>query len=71
MNKQGTVFYTGRGPGRGMDKQRGAPKTSGRGVAGESRLEIDLDNLNKPGVGPVHFAPKKGMDCLGDNDDNC
>ncbi len=58
--KQNPAFYTGRGPGRGMDIKRGAPKKSGRGLAGSPGPEIDLSNLEQPGTGPVNFAPKKG-----------
>ena len=30
-------------------------------------IEIDLNNLDQAGQGPVNFTPEKGMDCL-DND---
>lgn len=60
--KQDPAFYSGRGPGRGQDiaDGRGAPKSSGRGNAGQTPMPIDLGNLNQPGTGPVNFAPKKG-----------
>ena len=50
-------FTEGRGAGRGTDiaEKREAPKQHRRGVGNGDPIEIDLNNLNRPGIGPVDY----------------
>lgn len=53
-------FTEGRGPGRGMDIEREAPKEHRRGVGDGDPIAIDLEDLHKPGRGPVNFDKMNG-----------
>lgn len=66
-----------------MDKNQGSPFTEGRGrgfdiperkelpVTNKERtkaIEIDINDLDHPGKGPVNFTPNKGLEAP-DTDD--
>lgn len=55
---QGSPFSEGRGRGFDIPEQK-TPKMNGRGNADGEKLIIDLNDLNKPGVGPVDFDELK------------
>lgn len=57
--KQGSPFSVGRG--RGFDLRDNKPQAKTNKERTVPVL-IDLGDLNKPGVGPVHFEPSKGKD---------
>jgi hypothetical protein len=56
---QGSPFSEGRGRGFDIPKQK-SPATTNE--ERNRRVELDLADLNRPGVGPVNFQPKKGTD---------
>lgn len=50
-------FTSGQGPGRGTDiaEKREPPKQHRRGVGNGDPIEIDLNNLSQPGIGPADY----------------
>ncbi len=56
-------FTEGRGPGRGSDiaANRKSQKPNRRGIGNGDPIEINLDDLEQPGKGPVNFARRNGM----------
>ena len=57
--KQGSPFSEGKG--RGFDIPERKQPAYGNAERGRP-IEIDLGDLNKPGVGPVNYQPEKGTD---------
>lgn len=63
--KQGSAFSEGGGRPFPMEERKPPAKTAAeRGVP--LALSLDEDDLNKPGKGPVNYAPRRGrkMDSL-------
>lgn len=58
-NARSGFFSEGRG--RGFEiPEREAPKEHRRGVGNGDPVEIDLEDLHRPGVGPVNFDKMNG-----------